>query len=489
VSSATLVVATVLSVYLALGCSHGREESASLQLAAVTHPPVTTTLMLSAPNPLSPTAPVLEASNSVTLGPGANVTGTVVSLGGGSVGLKAQPSSTVTGDVWSRALAILRPSVQVGGILHASQTVLGPNVVLGGTDSAPPFDPVSTLTWTVTYPPGTASDVTLQEDVTQALAPGVYGTVTTKHNANLQLSAGTYYVAGLDLGRSSTLTLDPGNGPVIIYVSTDLDIGSTIAPPVGSAAANLFIGYLGTEPVHLGTAGVPFSGALVAPWTSITLLAQDAPHVGFFAASDVVVAPGAPVQYAAPTALVAASTPDLICVANTAPGQYVALFGYNNASDALGRVTVGPNNQFSPGPAGQGQIEDFLPINSPGAFAVAFDGTPLTWTLAGGSAIASAQSPPCPSTACSPTCRRGEQCVGGQCVTECGDALCGGDETCNTCPRDCACQAGSVCVRNSCAKPVTCGVDWQCGSGTSFGVNVDCGACPGGGTCTNHVCF
>ena len=196
----------------------------------------------------------------------------------------------------------------------------------------------------------------------------------------------------------------------------------------------------------------------------------------------------AAIQYEKPTAIITASTPNLVCVEPAGSGKYIALFGYNNASGAITHVPVGPKNMMSPGPTGQGEFEDYLPINSPGAFSTLFNGSPLTWDLAGGTAIASAQSPACTATPCGPACRHGEQCVNGVCVTECGDGLCAGDESCSTCPVDCACRAGRVCVRNSCAVPISCGAEWQCGAGLSFGVAVDCGACPAPKSCVNHVC-
>jgi hypothetical protein len=69
------------------------------------------------------------------------------------------------------------------------------------------------------------------------------------------------------------------------------------------------------------------------------------------------------------------------------------------------------------------------------------------WARCAGAAC----SPACPTTACSKACFRGQQCVGGECVTECGDGLCAGNENCDTCVADCACVAGQVCIRGQCA--------------------------------------
>jgi hypothetical protein len=164
-----------------------------------------------------------------------------------------------------------------------------------------------------------------------------------------------------------------------------------------------------------------------------------------------------------------------------------ALFGYVNDGFDILQIPVGPGNAFSPAPLGRGQIQTFLIGRHEAEFATVFSGA-ITWSTPGGSATANAQSPPCPNTTCAPACATGESCVGGRCVTLCGDNSCAGEEGCNSCLGDCACGAGEVCFHNGCANPIRCGKDWQCGSGTEFGVSVDCGACSGGTTCVNHVC-
>lgn len=469
---------------LLAACSrHGQESVATTQQTL----PGTLSITLSAPHGVSPTAPVIECSSSLALASRTSVTGTVVALGSSSPSFSAAHDVGVTGDAWSRSLASLASAVQITGTLHASQVQTAAGDSIGSTDAAPVIDPTSNLTWSIAYPTGTGSDVALSGGATQSLSPGLYGTVSTAAGANLQLSAGTYYLTGLQLARGSTVTLDPGNGAVIVYVTTSLKLDAAVSSPAGPAAS-FFVGYFGADAIGLGISGAPFYGDVVAPSTSITFHPASSPHSGFFAATDMTLTASTVVEYAKPTALVAASTPNAICVEPAGTGQYIALFGYNNATGAIKHVPVGPKNLMSPGALGQGQLEDYLAIDSPGAFSTKFDGSPLTWTLAGGTAIASAQSPTCSATPCNPACRHGEQCVNAVCVTECGDGLCAGDESCNTCPADCACAAGQVCIRNSCATPVKCGIEWQCGSGMSFGVAVDCGACPGPKTCVNHVC-
>jgi hypothetical protein len=447
------------------------------------------TITLSAPNSLSPLTPVLLESNSIFVGSGVNiVSGTAVAMGSAGGGFHAEPDGLLN-DVWSRGPADLRDRVHVRGTLHASSATLGNSVVISARDTTPTFDPASTLSWTVTYPSGTGANIIVNSGQSQQLPPGLYGSIILNSQSTLNLSSGTYFLTDFVVNSQVTVNLNQANGPVVIYVTNALNLRGTFAPGAASdggvAHPDLLIGYLGTNQITVESL---FDGAIVAPFTTVILRAVNGVHSGYFAAKDFQILDAhAQVQYRLPTALIAASTPNVVCVNNKGSGRLEALFGYNNASKALVHVPVGPTNQMSPGAAGQGQPEDFLPINVPSAFAVLFSGSALTWSLAGGSAIASALSPACPTTACA-SCREGELCVGGHCVTECGDGLCAGDESCNTCPTDCACVAGQVCVRNSCATPAACGVDWQCGAGNSFGVAVDCGACSAGGTCNNHVC-
>jgi hypothetical protein len=466
----------------AMGCSTKRGPSERDESRALALSP-NATITISAPNPLSPTAPVLEASNSVDLAVGSNVvSGVVVAMGKG--GVHAELNAGLN-DAWSRGTARIDFGVNVRGTLHAANVQRDPSAVVAATDTTPQIDPPTTLTWNVVYPPGSGPDVDVGFAQTRTIAPGLYRNVEVDGGGTLNLSGGTYYVTNLNIELLAAVNLNQTNGPIIIYASSFLSLNGTFTPSSGGSN-NLLIGYLGSLPVLVGGT---FDGAIVAPFAQVQLLSNHGvSNTGFFAAQDLVLGPLATVQYRLPGAVVAATTVNLVCVNNKGSGQYEALFGYNNAGGALTHVPVGPNNQISPGPAGQGQVEDFLPIKVPGAFAVVFNGSPLTWTLAGGSAVASAQTPACATSSCSPACLQGEQCVGGRCVTECGDGLCAGDESCNTCPSDCACAAGQVCIRNGCATPAVCGLDWQCGADTSFGVNVDCGPCPNGGTCNNHVC-
>ncbi len=343
---------------LAVSCSHKSDG----ETTAATRQSVTQLLSitLSAPDHVAPTAPVLECADTLSLAARASVTGTVVALGSASPSFSAAHAVNVTGDVWSRSLATVASAVQIGtvAVLHAGQLQTSAGDSIGGTDATTHgIDPTSKAhRGPSPYPSGTASDDVARQgrDDRRSRARTLRPTVSTAaEGEHLQLSAGTYYLTGLQLARASTVTLDPADGAVIVYVTTSLQLDAAVASPAGPLAS-FFVGYFGTNGVNLGISGAPFYGDIVAPSASLTIHAASSPHSGFFAAANMTLTASAAVQYAPPTALVTASLPNLVCVEPAGSGQYIALFGYNNATDAIGHVPVGPQNEDLPRTRGAG---------------------------------------------------------------------------------------------------------------------------------------
>src|SRR5579884_3744459 len=97
--------------------------------------------------------------------------------------------------------------------------------------------------------------------------------------------------------------------------------------------------------------------------------------------------------------------PILECVVQDSRSSFTARFGYENDNPIPLLYPVLPaslptptNNRFSPDPADRGQPILFQPGRTDpdtGYFSVAFDGTPLTWTLTSNSVTASSTSPRC----------------------------------------------------------------------------------------------
>ena len=319
---ALAVLALFATMLILAASTSGCSTAAQSESAATVSEPLTlpATITLTVPNPLSPLAPVLVGSNSVTTNSSSNVvSGTTVAMG--TSGFSAGTNSSVN-DVWSRGTAHLSTGVHVRGILHASSAVTSLGDVISGTDTSPMLDPPSTLSWTVSYPPGTASNVTLAQSTTQTLKPGLYGTVTVGSLATLNLSSGTYYLTGFTIAPQATINLAQATGPVIIYVSTSLSMGGTFLSTIPDAGPgtgpDLLVAYLGTAAVTVGdqsctlisgTCG-PYNGAIVAPSATLTIQAvTGGVNTGFFAAQQVVLASNAQVSYAPPLALVAAANP------------------------------------------------------------------------------------------------------------------------------------------------------------------------------------
>jgi hypothetical protein len=111
--------------------------------------------------------------------------------------------------------------------------------------------------------------------------------------------------------------------------------------------------------------------------------------------------------------LVSPIQPLLECVIEQPQGGLIALFRYQSQNSASYEIPLGTSalgvNSFSPAPQGRGQPVVFLPGLAADAFAVPFDGTPLTWTVAAGSnapltATASSASPRCLPVVPTATC-------------------------------------------------------------------------------------
>lgn len=75
-------------------------------------------------------------------------------------------------------------------------------------------------------------------------------------------------------------------------------------------------------------------------------------------------------------------------------------------------------------------------------------------------------------------------------ISECGNGVCGSDETCSSCVQDCGCKSGYSCQSNQCVEQVRCGDDYcsptetcaedNCCNGKEIAIksdNENCGGC------------
>src|SRR4051794_15690298 len=145
------VLLLCLLAMLLAGCSQkaGELESTSAEHQILSFP---VNVTITTPSPVSPLAPVLGGSNSVSLGARAQVvSGMTVAMGSG--GLQTQPDALLN-ETWSRGTAALNDRVAVRGTLHARARTNGSSVSVTTWDQNPALDPVQTLTWQVNYPSG-----------------------------------------------------------------------------------------------------------------------------------------------------------------------------------------------------------------------------------------------------------------------------------------------------------------------------------------------
>jgi hypothetical protein len=88
--------------------------------------------------------------------------------------------------------------------------------------------------------------------------------------------------------------------------------------------------------------------------------------------------------------------PRVDCVKPSANGEWIAFFGYTSEFTYEYRLDLATGqNKFEPKPHVRGQISKFKPGGEARAFAVTFDGEPLTWFLRDEKATASKNSPRC----------------------------------------------------------------------------------------------
>ncbi len=326
---------------------------------------------LTAPNPLSPLAPVLTGETEVILASSsAVVAGTVVAMGTGQEGwgVKAETGSQVNGDSWSVGPAKIEDGVTITGTLHARSVLLEQPTSVANFDKTPSLDPPSNLTWTVTYPQ-TGPDVTLTDGQAQTLAPGSYGTLTLHSNANLILSTGTYYLTNLSSHSGVTVSLNQAAGPIVIYISNEISVNYDagplptfipIEPPdAGYVHADVMIAYLGTNALSVDS---PFDGALIAPFASLKLGSATGVYYGYYYGQSI--ESEAQVQYQFPSALAMAVANSSVAQLQQDTGvSWVLTPGRPSPAvelTALLRPTGDPGVALPPGTNPQGPATAFL---------------------------------------------------------------------------------------------------------------------------------
>lgn len=234
---------------------------------------------------------VISGTNKVTVddrstisAPGAG--SKIGSLGAGRLELgaavKAYADVVSVGDV-----DFLRSHAHVYGEILTAGTVLQQNnvVVDGGITTGAAVTPAVT-TWTVEWPSGPASDVSLAPDTpTIRLEPGNYDSIKGFSRSGIILESGAYFINSFEIEPQVKLYADVSRGPIQIYVRDAMFLRSSLLY-FGGKAGQVLIGYLGNQTALFEEA---VNASVVAPNSVIELRRPNsgAPHRGSFFGEEV----------------------------------------------------------------------------------------------------------------------------------------------------------------------------------------------------------
>ena len=139
------------------------------------------------------------------------------------------------GDARSGTNIDLQNNAHITGTLYISNGAtftLGSGSTIGGTNFGNPDLPI--------FPSATSfsagsSNVTTQ---TSPLTPGSYGSVTYGNGGDLNMTAGTYFMASLTLSGNTQVHLDTTGGPINVFVTGNVSVDGRDAVVTGSNGIN-----------------------------------------------------------------------------------------------------------------------------------------------------------------------------------------------------------------------------------------------------------
>ena len=197
--------------------------------------------------------------------------GSLTNCSVGAIGeIQIDKETTLIGDVAAGEKVTLKKDVQIQGSVTAVDgvkqdkgVVVSGSVVANG--SAPTFTPLAPLALTH----GT-TDIKIDKETQESLAPGDYAKLEVKDGATLTLSSGHYRFEEIKVQKEVNLIFDLTAGPVTLDVTDKIDLGEGVTMSViGGAATDILIRSTG-ESVKLKKEGT-FLGTFLAPNADIDL--------------------------------------------------------------------------------------------------------------------------------------------------------------------------------------------------------------------------
>lgn len=346
----------------------------------------------------------LGASDRVTISDRSQVRGspqspesdaTVANAGSNEVTIGADAR---TRDIVSFGPVVLRERAIVGDVTTTGAVTQQNGVATGIVESGASLPQPLHLSRNFDFAGG--ADVHVPPDSPAlALPPNSYGHVSLHSRSILELSgageggARTYYFESLSIEPGATLRI-PNGEPALLLVRGTFDFKGTL--DFSGQAGDLFFGLFGTASISLENVLV---GTVVAPNATLRFAPAHRSFEGSWFAKAIEVEADVTLS-AAPFAhwgLVFPPSPLVICILQTGPDQFSALFGYENRVPDVIEVPLGAGNFLEPLPATPDREPPtiFQPGRVEHGFWSSLVGTEGAWNLGGQRAAASASSTPC----------------------------------------------------------------------------------------------
>ena len=293
-------------------------------------------------------------------------------------------SDTNAGDRLGGSISIDGNTILVGAY---GDTAAGPatgaayvfaEVTGSGVTNIPSPSPTFTSTPSATpsLTPSATPTFTSTPSATPSLTPSATPTFTSTPSATPSLtpSATPTFTSTPSATPSRTPSPSPSNTPLPSPTFTSTP---SATPSLTPSATPTFTSTPSATPSLTPSATPTFTST-----PSATPSRTPSPSPSFTPIATVTVSPGT-----------GTPRPILMCVARRSPASYVAIFGYEMEGTAPVHVPVGGENRFNRYREDLGQPTTFEPGTRRPAFAVVFDGLPLTWSLAGRQVTAWANYP------------------------------------------------------------------------------------------------
>jgi hypothetical protein len=285
-----------------------------------------------------------------------------------------------SGGITSVAPVVLRDRAQVtGNVTSAGNVTLSNGATISGQTLQNSAVPLQTLAFDVAFPTATTG-ITLQPDQSASAVPGAFTNMTLGSRSRLSLSAGNYTSDSLDIEPQATLALDTTTGPILLFVKNNIIFRGSLS--ITGPTDRFFLASASTASFAIES---PFTGTLVAPDASVRMGVGSTPHRGSVFAKSIELDPDVRFTFAPFSAwdqITFAVVPEFDCFEQRQTSS-IAVFGYVNPNARAVSVTVGADNQLTPGLQDRRQPTTFLAGKHANAFAVTWLSFEPMWHLQG----------------------------------------------------------------------------------------------------------